>query len=137
MRPNNPGPSNKGLRARKEKFTFRPPPSFTSYSQWPRAPVQLPGNGFSVKPVYKYIRNIAGTVGTITDRSGVLSHITTEDCRVLGDIRARYLDSHGYGIVEIMRVVSAFDAPTVEEFVSRAEGCGMSIVELEWFWGLD
>lgn len=90
-----------------------------------------------MKPVYKYIRNIAGTVGTITDRSGVLSLITTEDCRILGDVRARYLDSHGYGAMEIVKIVSAFDAPTIEEFVARAEGCGMSIVELEWFWCLD
>ena len=90
-----------------------------------------------MRPVYKYIRNIAGTVGTITDRSGVLSHLTTEDYRVLGDARARYLDSHGYGVAEIVKVVSAFDAPTVKEFIARAEGCGMSIVELEWFWGFD
>lgn len=56
---------------------------------------------------------------------------------VLGEVRARYLDSHGYGAAEVTKIVSAFDAPTIEEFVSRAEGCGMSIVELEWFWCLD
>lgn len=89
-----------------------------------------------MKPVYKYIRNIAGTVGTINDRSGVLSIITQEDCLVLGEARAAYLDSHGYAAAEVMKIVSAFDATTIAEFVARAEGCGMSIVELEWFWTL-
>jgi len=109
----------------------------TSYSQWPRSTALLPGNGYSVKPVYKYIRNIAGTVGTINDRSGVLSVITQEDYLILGDARAAYLDSHGYGATEMTKIVSALDAPTIEEFIARAEGCGMSIVELEWFWTLD
>ena len=99
--------------------------------------MQLPGNGFSLKPIYKYIRNIAGTVGTITDRSGVLSHVSAEDYRVLGYLRASYLDSHGYGAAEVDKIVLAFDAPTIEEFVARSEGSGMSIVELEWFWALN
>jgi hypothetical protein len=89
-----------------------------------------------VKPVYKYIQNLAGTVGMINDRSGVLSHITPEDYRVLGHARASYIDAHGYGVAEVMKIVSACDATSIEEFISRTEGCGMSIVELEWFWGL-
>lgn len=119
------------------KFTFKAPPTLTHYSQWPRSPVQLPGNGFSGKPVYKYIRNIAGTVRTITDRAGVIPNVTGEDYLVLGDVRATYLNLHGYGTAEIAKIISAFDATSVEEFVSRAEGCGMSIVKLEWFWGLE
>ena len=111
---------------------------FTNFSQWPRSPVCLPGNGFSVKPVYKYIRNLAGTIGVINDRSGVHSCITSEDYLILGDVRARYLDSHGYMAAEVERIVSAFSSdPTIEGFISRAEGCGMSIVELEWFWSLE
>lgn len=137
MFPSKPGQSSKSPGSPEQhKFGFGTPPTFTQYSQWPRSPPQLPGNGCSAKPVYKYIRNVVGTVGTITDRAGVLSHITTEDYRVLGDIRAAYLDSHGYGAVEVMKIVSAFEAASVEEFVSRAEGCGMSILELEWFWAL-
>lgn len=87
--------------------------------------------------MYKYIRNIAGTVGTINNRSGVLSKVTEEDRLVLGALRASYIDSHGYESKEVMQIVAAFDAPTIEEFISCAEGCGMSIVELEWFWCLD
>lgn len=83
------------------------------------------------------MRNLAGTVGTINDRSGVLSHVTAEDYRVLGHTRASYLYAHGYGAEEIMKIVAAYDAPSIEEFISRAEGCGMAIVELEWFWGLN
>ena len=90
-----------------------------------------------MKPVYKYIRNIAGTVGTINDQSGVLSHITAEDHMILGDVRATYLDLHGYGTAEVVKIVSAFDSADIQEFIARAEGCGMSIVELEWFWTLD
>jgi hypothetical protein len=89
------------------------------------------------KPVYKYIRNLTGTVGTINERSGVLSNITEEDVAILGYVRAAYLDSHGYGTAEVARVVSAFDTWTVEEFILGAQGCGMSILELEWFWNLD
>ena len=88
-----------------------------------------------MRPVYKYIRNIAGTVGTITNQSGVLSNVTDEDFEILGDIHTRYLDSHGYGSAELVKIVSAFEAATsVEDFISHTEGCGMSIVELEWFW---
>ena len=108
----------------------------TQYSQWPRNPMQLPGNSFSVKPVYKYIHNIAGTVRTINDQAGVLSHMRDEDYMLLGDVRASYLNSHGYGAIEVGRIFSAFGSTCVEEFVQRAEGCGMSIVELEWFWSL-
>lgn len=137
MSPSRPGPSTKSPGSPEQhKFEFRALPVSAQHSQWPRSPAQVPRNGFSAKPIYKYIRNIAGTVGTITDGAGVLSHITTEDYMVLGDVRATYLDSHGYGAVEVIKIVSAFDATSVEEFVSRAEGCGMSIAELEWFWAL-
>jgi hypothetical protein len=97
----------------------------------------LPGNGFSIKPVYKYIRNIAGTVGSINDRAGVLQNLTNEDYLILGDLRASYLESHGYGAAEVVKIVSAFDSSLVEEFVTHTQGCGMSIVELEWFWCLN
>jgi hypothetical protein len=97
----------------------------------------LPGNGFSIKPVYKYIRNIAGTVGSINDRAGVLQNLTNEDYLILGDLRASYLESHGYGAAEVVKIVLAFDSSLVEEFVTHTQGCGMSIVELEWFWCLN
>ena len=90
-----------------------------------------------MRPVYKYIWSVVGTVGTIYDKSGILSYLTGEEYHVLGDIRAAYLDSHGYGATEVARIISAFDAPTRKEFVIQAQGCGMSIVELEWFWSLD
>ncbi|KAF9778471.1 hypothetical protein BJ322DRAFT_1114295 [Thelephora terrestris] len=127
-RSSNLGSSSKSPHLRKEgrNPTFRPPPSFTVQSR-----------GAPARPIYKFIRNIAGTVGTITDRSGVLLHITAEDHSVLGHARAMYLDAHGYGVVEISKIVSAFDAPTIDEFIARAEGCGMAIVELEWFWALE
>ena len=136
--PGQPGPSQ-GLRATAErKLTLQWPPALAHYSQWPRSPVHLLGNRSSVKPIYKYIRNVAGTVGTITDRSGILSHITDEDFNILGDIRARYLDSHGYGSAELAKIVSAFEGATnMDEFISCTEGCGMSIVELEWFWSIE
>lgn len=109
----------------------------TSSSQWLRPPMVLPQNRSLSKPVYKYIRNAAGTVGTIHDPAGVLSHITEHQTAYLGDTRARYLDSHGYGAMEIEKIVSAFGSSCVEEFVSSAEGCGMSVVELEWFWSVE
>lgn len=83
------------------------------------------------------MRNMVGTVGTINDPSAAVSHVTAEATVVLGDVRARYLDSHGYGAMEVAKIISAFDAPCVEEFVSRAEGCGMSVFELEWFWAVE
>ena len=90
-----------------------------------------------MKRVYKYIRSAAGTVGTIHDQSGAVSHLTNKEYRALGNIRAAYLDSHGYGAAEVAMILFAFRAPTSEEFVTQAEGCGMSVVELEWFWGLE
>jgi len=66
----------------------------------------------------------------------MLSNITEEDHLVLGTLHASYLDSHGYGSREVMKIVLAFDASTVEEFILRTEGCGMSVAELEWFWHL-
>ena len=103
-----------------------------SFHQWKNTP--LPPV-FAARRVYKYIRNATGTVGTITDQSGVVSHITDKDFEVLGDIRATYIDVHGYGAMEVEKIISAFSTSSVvEEFISRAEGFGMSIVELEWFW---
>ena len=118
-------------------FKFKPQPTFASYTQWPCSNVFLLGNGFSVKPVYKHIQNIAGTVGTINDQSGVLLHIMAEDHMILGDVCAMYLDSCGYGTAEVVKIVSTFDSADIQEFIARAEGCGMSIVELKWFWTLD
>jgi hypothetical protein len=77
-----------------------------------------------------------GVVGYINDPAGVLSHITDDQFMLLGDVRASYLDSHGYGHAEVAKIVSAFNSGCVEEFVTRAEGCGMSILELQWFWSL-
>jgi hypothetical protein len=67
----------------------------------------------------------------------VVSHLTSEEYWALGSIRAAYLDSHGYGIAEVEQILLTFEAPTVEEFVEYAEGCGMSVVELKWFWNLE
>ena len=63
----------------------------------------------------------------------MLPHLTNEDYHVLGDICATYLDSHGYGAMEVAKIISAFDAPTCKDFIIQAEGCGMAITELEWF----
>lgn len=53
----------------------------------------------------------------------------------IGEMRAQYLDVHGYGTEAVRTIVEAYQsATTVEEFVSDAYGCGMSVVELEWFW---
>jgi hypothetical protein len=67
----------------------------------------------------------------------VRSNIAYEDRLILGRVRSSYLDSHGYESAEVSRIAMAMDATSIEEFISRTEGCGMSIVELEWFWGLE
>lgn len=56
---------------------------------------------------------------------------------VVGTMRAKYLDAHGYGTEVTQMIVDAYrSANIMEEFVSEASGCGMSVVELEWFWEL-
>ena len=60
-----------------------------------------------------------------------------KDFNTLGHICATYLDSHGYGAAEVMRIILALSKLTIEGFIVRAEGCGMLIIELEWFWDLE
>ena len=91
----------------------------------------------STPRVYKYIWGGAGVVGTITDPSGVTLIDLTEVENIVGGMRARYLDVHGYGMEVLQIIMNAYQsASTMEEFVSEAHGCGMTIVELEWFWEL-
>lgn len=86
---------------------------------------------------YKYIRGATGVVGSITNVSGLTSIDLLDVENVVGGMRAEYLDVHGYGAEVMKIIVDAFQsANTMEEFVSGAEGCGMSVVELEWFWEL-
>ena len=96
----------------------------------------LPGKQQSSPPrVYKYIRGAAGVVGSITDPTGVNAIDFTDTENVVGEMRAKYLEAHGYGADVIRIIVDAYQATAnVEDFVSRASGCGMSVVELEWFW---
>ena len=50
---------------------------------------------------------------------------------------AEYLDAHRFGFDEVEHIVDAFyTAINVHEFTSLAAGCGMAVVELEWFWAL-
>ena len=50
-------------------------------------------------------------------------------------MRAKYLDAHGYGTDAIQTIADAYQtAKDMEDFVSQASGCGMSVTELEWFW---
>ena len=87
--------------------------------------------------VYKYIRNRAGIVGAVTNPAGVTSNITEDIVASLGEPRAGYLDSHGFGPDEIAYIVDAFRrATSVRDFTALAAGCGMAFMELEWFWGL-
>ena len=45
--------------------------------------------------------------------------------------------AHGYGMEVVKTIMDAYgSAETMEEFVSDAYGCGMTVVELEWFWEL-
>ncbi|KAF9789734.1 hypothetical protein BJ322DRAFT_1105594 [Thelephora terrestris] len=135
---NRPGPSNRPGSSHQNipttngrKAKPRAPPMLKNFRQQSVFPARLSNR------VYKYIRSAAGTVGTIHDESGVVSHLTSEEYRALGSIRAAYLDSHGYGVAEVEQILYAFEAPTVGEFIGYAEGCGMSVVELEWFWNLE
>jgi len=87
--------------------------------------------------VYKYIRNKAGVVGTITNLAGVTSNITEDVITTIGSSRAEYLNVHGFGSNEIAHIVDAFRRATgVHEFTILAAGCGMAIMELEWFWAI-
>jgi hypothetical protein len=85
--------------------------------------------------VYKFIRGVPGVVGTITNPSAVtLNHLMDIE-NVVGTMRAKYLDAHGYGMEVTQIIVNAYrSANIMEEFVSEASGSGMSVVELEWFW---
>ena len=85
--------------------------------------------------VYKYIRNHAGVIGTITNPAGITSNITAYTIATVGEFRAEYLDAHGFGPGEIERIVGAFDtASSIHEFTALAAGNGMAFTELEWFW---
>ena len=85
--------------------------------------------------MYKYIRSSAGVVGSITDPSGVALFDFSDVENVVGAMRARYLEAHGYGAETVHMIVEAYgSANRTEEFVAAASGCGMSVVELEWFW---
>jgi hypothetical protein len=98
-------------------------------------PVQFPS-----LPVHKYLRSETGVVGTIYDGSGVFSHITADQHALFGDAQAAYLDTHGYGPTQVRNIANALQASScAEEFVGRivdGGGCGLSVVELEWFWTL-
>ena len=85
--------------------------------------------------VYKYICGTAGVVGSITNPTSV-APIDLSDIEIdVGEMRAKYLDAHGYGMDAILTIADAYQsAKDVEDFVSQASGCGMSVVEPEWFW---
>ena len=90
-----------------------------------------------IPTVYKYIRNKAGIVGTITNPAGITSTITNDDVATIGSSRAQYLNVHGYGSDEIAHIVDAFRRATdVHGFTALAGECGMALAELEWFWSL-
>jgi len=87
--------------------------------------------------VYKYIRGTEGVVGSITDPSGVDSTIHEDIENIIGTMRAQYLDVHGYRKEAVEVIIDAYQsANTAEDFVALAGGCGMAVVELEWFWEL-
>ena len=87
--------------------------------------------------MYKYIRGVAGVVGNITDPSGMDSTICNDTENVVGRMRAEYLNVHGYGKETVEIIIDAYQsASTVEQFVDLVGGCGMAVVELEWFWEL-
>ena len=80
---------------------------------------------------------MAGVVGTVTNPSGVrlIDLASVED--IMGGMRAKYLDAHGYGPEVVNIVTAAYDfSDTMDEFVTEAYGCGMTVAELEWFWQL-
>ena len=85
--------------------------------------------------VYKFIRGAAGVVGSITNPAGVTPTDLSDIEIAVGEMRAKYLDAHGYGMDAIQTIADAYrSAREVEDFVSQASGCGMSVAELEWFW---
>ena len=87
--------------------------------------------------VYKYIRNKAGIIGTITNPAGITSNITRDVVAAIGSTRVEYLDAHGFGSDEIASIVDAVhEATSVHEFTALAAGCGMAYTELAWFWNL-
>ena len=87
--------------------------------------------------VYKYIRNKAGIVGSITNPAGVTSNITDDVITTIGSPRAKYLDAHGFDSDVVACIADAFDKATnVREFTALAAGYGMAYTELEWFWTL-
>ena len=91
----------------------------------------------SLPTVYKYIRNQTGVVGTITNPAGITSNTTAYTIATVGEFRAEYLDTHGFGPGEIERIVKAFDtASSIHKFTALAAGNGMALMELEWFWRL-
>ena len=87
--------------------------------------------------IYKNIRGVAGVVGTVTDPSGVqLIDLACVE-NIVGGMHAQYLDAHGYGPEVVNMITAAYDfSDTIDDFVSEAYGCGMTVVELEWFWKL-
>jgi len=90
-----------------------------------------------IPTVYKYIRNRSGVVGAITNPAGVTSSVTEDDIAIIGSSRAEYLNAHGFGPDVIACIVDAFQSVTeVHEFISLTAGCGMAVMELEWFWAL-
>lgn len=87
--------------------------------------------------IYKNIWGVAGVVGTVTNPSGVQLIDLTSVKNIVGGMCANYLDAHGYGPEVVSIVMAAYDfSTTVDEFVSKAYRCGMTVVELEWFWQL-
>ena len=106
-------------------------PATTCYYPVPTTSVRKPTS------VYKYIRGTAGVVGSITDPSGIDSTICEDIKNIIGVMRTQYLDVHGYGREAVEAIADAYQsASTVEDFVALANGCGMAVVELEWFWEL-
>lgn len=108
-----------------------------SISPKQRHPVRGPATLAPAPVVYKYIRNKAGVVGTITNPAGIISNVTEDIVTAVGLSCAGYLDAHGFGSDEISCIVGAFHRATnVQEFTALAAGYGMAYTELEWFWSL-
>lgn len=78
---------------------------------------------------------MSGVVGNITDPSGVTPVNLADVENTVGGMRAKYLHVRGYGMEVIQVIMDAYrSASTAEDFVFKAYGCGMSVVELKWFW---
>ena len=85
--------------------------------------------------VYKYIRGAAGVVGSITNPAGVTLIDLSNVENTVGGMRAKYFDAHSYGMDAMQTITDAYQsANDMEDFISRASGCGMSVAELEWSW---